>query len=836
MLNINDQSMDGCSGKTSRHAYLFLLTTALLFGVVPYFMNTASAQSSAEPPTVFPNQILLVGPESSQQIVVTQRLNDERQADLTRTVTYQSTNKEIVSVNSYGVVTPRSEGVAELIVKHQQWTQTLPVTVTGLKSPIPVSFRSDIQPILTKAACNSGGCHGKAEGQNGFKLSVFAFDDEFDHDSLTRHGRGRRINVAAPESSLLLRKATGHIPHGGGRKVPHGSLWYKQLTRWIGEGAMLDAPTVNDIAKLEVYPQEIQAEANSGLQIQVYAVSPDGTRQCVTREAEFFSNAEAVARPDENGWVHVEDVPGEAAILVRYRGKVEITRVRLPQNYQFTPPKPQNQIDQLVWKRLQTLGIEPSPVADDATFMRRTYLDVIGTLPTADEARKFLTDPSPQKRAILIDQLLQRSEYADFWAMKWADILRVDREIIKSPGTIAMTRWLRTQFANNLPYDKFVGEIVTARGNTNSESPAAMYLVHNDPEKLARSISQVFLGVRIECAQCHQHPFERWGQKDYFAFAGFFSGVKNKKLPSAGTKIYDDAGSDLTHPRTGEAVPYAGLGAPAVETEVEIEPRARLPISRRDALATWITDRNNPFLAPMIVNRLWAHYFGKGLVDPIDDIRETNPASNEPLMDYLTNYLKENDYDLKKLTALILNSATYQLSPITNQSNEQDQQNFSHAVWRSLPAEVLLDAISQVTDIPEHFNGWPEGYRAIEIWDNRMPSYFFRVFGKPQRVSVCECERGTEPSIAQALHLMNAPESITKIQHRNGRARQLAQSSLTEDEVIETLYLTTFTRFPNQDELALMRTAFADAGVTRQEAIEDIVWALLNSREFVFNH
>ncbi len=794
------------------------------------FVPEALGQSN---PTVFPSAVRLTGPESSQQLVVNHRMKNGRAADLTRDVEYSISDAAIATVNSHGMVIPLQEGETQILVRHGQWSQQIPVLIEGIESPIPVDFRSDIQPILTKAACNSGGCHGKAEGQNGFKLSVFAFDDSFDHDSITRHGRGRRINIAAPESSLLLRKATGMLPHGGGRKVAMHGLWYKQLTRWIKEGATFNSESSQRTTRLDVYPQLLEVAPNSGLQLQVFAVDGDGNRRCVTREAEFFSNAEAVARPDEDGWVNIEEVPGEAAILVRYRGQIETARIRLPQEFEVTPPKSNNEIDNYVWKRLTSLGIQPSHVASDAVFLRRVYLDTIGTLPTVEEARTFLTDDSADKRSNLITSLLDRSEYADYWAMKWADILRVDREIIKSPGTIAMTRWLRTQLAANRPYDEFVSEIVTARGNTNSESAAAMYLVHNDAEKLARSVSQVFLGVRIECAQCHQHPFEKWGQEDYFAFAGFFSGVKNKKVTAAGTKIFDDAGADLKHPRTGEAIPFAGLGSPPVQSS---DGNAPSSMSRRQALAEWITDKDNPFLAPMIVNRIWAHYFGRGLVDPVDDIRATNPASNEPLMNFLTDYLKTNQFDLKKLTTLILNSTTYQLSSITNESNVQDGQNFSHAMWRSLPAEVLLDAISQVTGVPEEFNGWPSGYRAIEIWDNRMPNYFFRVFGKPQRVSVCECERGSEPSIAQALHLMNAPESIAKIRHREGTARLLANSQFTEDEIIESLYLGCFSRFPNEQEVQVMRTAFSDLGVERKEAVEDIVWALLNSREFVFNH
>ena len=809
------------------------LRITLGLAVVCFSLGNFSQTQAQSQPVVFPTEVLLAGPESSQQLVVNQLLKTGRTSDLTREVRYVSTDSSIVIVNSNGMITPINEGQGAIKVSHGQWSQTIPVLVKGIATPVPVSFLGDIQPILTKAACNSGGCHGKAEGQNGFKLSVFAFDDSFDHDSITRHARGRRINVAAPQTSLLIRKATGILPHGGGTKVQVNGLWYKQLTRWIKEGANLDTTNDNTNIRLEVYPPLLEVEANTGLQLQVFAIDTEGNRRCVTREAEFFSNTEAVARPDEDGWVHVDDVPGEAAMLVRYRGNIQTMRIRLPQQFEVLPPESKNEIDNLVWNRLKSLGIQPSSVTDDAVFLRRVYLDTIGTLPTVDQARSFLADQAADKRSALIISLLNRPEYADYWAMKWADILRVDREIIKSPGTIAMTRWLRAQFAANRPYDEFVSDIITARGNTNSESPAAMYLVHNDPEKLARSISQVFLGVRIECAQCHQHPFERWGQEDYFAFAGFFSGVKNKKLPAAGTKIYDEVGADLTHPRTGETVPYAGLGAPASEN-TEQTPSGYA--TRRQALSEWITNKDNQFLAPMIVNRLWAHYFGRGLVDPVDDIRETNPASNEPLMDFLTVYLKDNDFDLKQLTAYMLNSATYQLSSVTNESNLQDGQNFSHASWRSLPAEVLLDGISQVTGVAEQFNGWPEGYRAIEIWDNRMPSYFFRVFGKPQRVSVCECERGSDPSIAQALHLMNAPESIAKIRHREGTARRLAGSQASVDQIIETLYLSCFSRFPKEQELALMRTAFTDPGVTRQEAVEDILWALINSREFVFNH
>jgi hypothetical protein len=510
-------------------------------------------------------------------------------------------------------------------------------------------------------------------------------------------------------------------------------------------------------------------------------------------------------------------------------GQVGVCRVTLPQLGVTYPRPPENNfIDKAVWDKLHQLGIRPSDLADDATFLRRVYLDTIGTLPTATEAREFLRDDSSDKRSRLIDRLLKRTEYADYWAMRWADILRVDKSIVTPQGAVAMTRWLRRQFSDNTPYDEFVRSIVTARGNTLSESPAAFYQVHKDPQMLGRSVSQVFLGVRIECAQCHHHPFERWRQRDYYAFAGFFTGVGRKAAPTGGQKIFPQTGTDLNHPRTQLPIAASGLGA---------EPADLSGVGdRRIPLADWMTAADNPFLARMIANRLWAHYFGRGLVTPIDDMRATNPPTNEPLLDALAAHLVEVQFDVKAFTRTLLNARVYQLQSRPNASNQADQQNFSHAVWKTMPAEVLLDAICRATAVPEQFNGWPEGYRAIQIWDNRMPSYFFRVFGRPQRVSVCECERGSEPSIAQALHLMNSPESIRKIRHRDGQAAGLAESSLTANQIIEELYLVTLSRFPSGKEMALMQQAFDESSGDRRSAVEDILWALLNTRECVYNH
>ena len=798
---------------------LLLITILLAIVLLPWAVVAA--------PLISPVEVALVGPESSQQLVVTQD-TENGLIDLTHEAKYRSKNEAVAIVNEQGIVRPIGEGITEVLVSSSVGTRNIPVRVLGLQNPKPISFRRDIQPILTKAACNSGGCHGKADGQNGFKLSLFGFDDEFDFAAVVKAARGRRVNISAPDRSLLLRKATGDLPHGGGRKIETSGLWYARILRWLREGAKLDEPNELDTVRLEIYPAAASMRHDSGQQLQVFAIDSDGNRRCVTREAEFISNATDVAEVDSSGLVQVSAVPGEAAILARYRGVVSVARVRLPQAGDVARPALTHPIDVLVWDRFSLLGIRPSELVDDADFLRRVYLDSIGTLPTVEEARAFLSNRALDKREKLIDDLLMRSEYADFWAMKWADILRVDRERIQSNGTIAMTRWLRDQFANNRPYDEFVTAVITAVGSTVSESPAAFYVVHNDAEKMARSISQAFLGVRIECAQCHHHPFEKWGQHDYFAFAGFFTGVKQKKMGAQAQKILDGPGHNLAHPRTQQIVPVAGLGAdPAMIGE---------DVLRRTVLAAWMTKTTNPFLARMLVNRLWAHYFGRGLADPIDDMRSTNPASNEPLLNMLADRFIQNGFDVKKITKFILTSRVYQLSSDVNQSNKLDKQNFSHASWKAMSAEVLLDAISQATGISESFNGWPEGYRAIQVWDNRMPNYFFQIFGKPQRVSVCECERGTEPSIAQALHLMNAPETMSKLRSRFGAVRRLVESNLSESEIVDELYLSTLSRFPATDERELMVGVFDDPASSRQTAVEDILWTLINTREFVFNH
>ncbi len=781
---------------------------------------------------VSPPQIVLDSPEASQQVLVFDRHSDGRAVDVTREVSYDTVPHGIVAADRRGHVRPLAEGRAELQIRRGDERIVVPVEVRGITSPRPVSFRNEIVPILTKAGCNAGGCHGKAEGQNGFKLSIFGFDPAADHRALVQEARGRRVNVATPRRSLCFLKGSARLPHGGGRKIEPGSYRDRRLLRWIAEGARLDAAGDQQdrrIVGIEVVPPEQVLLAGQSQQLQVTAVDAAGRRHCVTAEAEYQSNAKDIAEVDPLGLIQVSDIAGEAAILVRYLGHVAVCRVTLPKpNVKFARPAENNFVDRMVWDKLQRLGIEPSGPADDATFLRRVFLDTIGTLPTPDEARQFLAETAPDKRERLIDRLLERDEYADFNAVRWLDILRADQLKISPQGTVAMQRWLKRGFAENRHFDQLARELLTVQGNTSAEGPGSFYKILSKPDEAARSVSQLLLGVRIECAQCHHHPSERWSRTDYVALAGFFTGVSLKKLPNGEQAVVSRGGRDLPHPRSGEIVAARALGAePADFSSVA---------DRRRVLADWMTTGDNPYFARAIANRLWAHYFGRGLIEPIDDIRDTNPATNEPLMQALADHMREVQFDLKAFTRTLLNSRVYQLSAETSASNENDAQNFSHAAYKTLPAEVLLDAICQSTGVAEKFNGWPAGYRAIQIWDNRMPSYFFTIFGRPVRATVCECERSDEPSIAQALHLLNAPEIAAKIEDRAGRARQLTASERTPAEIIDELYLSTLSRFPTDEERALMLQPFQAAGSDRSAATEDVLWALLNSKEFVFNH
>ena len=779
----------------------------------------------AGPLEVTPPTVVLDSPESTLQLLATVRAADGRGIDVTRTAKYRLENAGPAAVDVLGLVEPLKDGKTAVVVEYNGKSVRVPVEVKSVDHPVPISFPQDILPILTKTGCNTGGCHGKAEGMNGFKLSVFGFDPQGDHAALTMEGRGRRISIPSPDHSLILRKATAEEPHGGGKRMEEDSLRYRRMARWIGEGAGYTRPDAPQIVKIEIEPSDQIMLARESRQVRVWAIDEKGAKHCVTTEAEYESNAGVIAGVDGRGLVQAADIPGEAAILARYLGHVTVCRVTIPRPGQkFTRPPEVNFIDRHAWNKLEDLGIEPSGLSDDAAFVRRVYLDVIGTLPTAVEARAFLNDKAADKRAKLIDALLERPEYADYWTMRFSDVLRVDQFKITPAGSVAITRWLHKQFEQNRPYDAMVRDLLTAKGNVKAEGPAAYYKALDNPELLARGVSQTFLGVRLECAQCHHHPSDKWGQEDYFAMAGMFGGVTIKRAAGGNEAVVPGLAKEIKHPRTGEVIAPRTLGGEPIEFAPYED--------RRIALVRWMTDEKNPYFSTMITNRLWSHYFGRGLVEQIDDLRATNPATNEPLLKELSAHMRAVKYDLKAFTRTLLNSRLYQLSSETTPSNIGDAQNFSHASHKALAAEVLLDAFCEVTGVPEQFQGWPHGTRAIQIWDNRLPLYFFRIFGRPVRVTVCECERSNEPSIAQALHLMNSPEIAAKIQDRSGRAAQLAATDMPVDKLIEELFLTALARLPREEEMAASRPAFAS---DRRRGAEDVLWALVNSKEFLYN-
>jgi hypothetical protein len=673
-------------------------------------------------------------------------------------------------------------------------------------------FENDILPILSRYGCNSSGCHGKAEGQGGFKLSVFSSDPEADYAALTKEGRGRRTFPAKPEESLLLRKGTGRIAHGGGTKLPLGSEDYRVLRDWIGAGMPIGSPDAPRVVSLRVEPVERVMAPKAEQQLKVFAKYSDGTEKDVTRHSRFQSNAEAVASVGAGGIVAIHDVPGEAAVMAAYLGEVGMFRVMVPRPGDLAKNAlPQfNIIDKLVDAKLAKLNVAPSGLCDDADFLRRIYIDLTGTLPTPEEARKFLADTAKDKRTKLVESLLAKPEFADLWAMRWADLLRVDRQPLGHQRAYLYYKWIRDGIATNKPFDEFARELVTAEGPVTEVGPANFFKVVTKPGETASTISQVFLGVRITCAECHHHPFDRWKQSDYYGMSAFFT--------TGGT----------THPRTKKEVYAYALG-----TEM---PPANPRGDRRLPFAEWMTKPDNPFFARNLANRTWAWMLGRGFVEPVDDVRATNPPSNPELLDALAKYLVENKYDMRKLIVLIASSRVYQTTVTPNTTNEKDERNFSRAYFKRPDAEVLLDMICQSLGVPEKFNGSPGITRAVQLWDSKARHEFLKLFGRPNRVTACECERTREPSVSQVLNLLNSNEIQAKLTHEGGTVARLVRTQNDDAKLMEELYLTFFSRLPTADEKDVGVKHLKKYPNNRRAAAEDLAWALMNSTEFLFNH
>lgn len=776
---------------------------------------------------------VLDGQDSRQQLVVSGKFSSGQLRDLTGAVTYEVAPEGIVSIEKSGLVIPRSDGTATITARSAQGPAgTLKVAVIHFGNDPLVNFPNQIVPIFTKLGCNSGGCHGKASGQNGFRLSLLGFEPTEDYEHLVKEGRGRRLFPASPDKSLLLLKPIGEAPHGGGTRLEADSHSYRLMRRWILQGMPYGKDTDPTVARIEVFPTERTMPQKGEQQLLVIAHYTNGVMEDVTGTVKFEPNNPEMAEVSASGLVKTLDLTGDVAVMARYQGQVGVFRASVPLGVpvESTPP-PKNFVDDLVFKKLKTLGVPPSGVCDDSTFLRRSAIDIAGRLPTPEETQKFLADTNPAKREAWVDTLLASTDYADYFASKWNAILRNKRRNeTYARGTRIFHDWIRDSLHTNVPFDQIARQLLTATGEIGQNPPVAWYREVKDSNEQVEDTAQLFLGLRIQCARCHHHPFEKWSQQDYYGFAAFFSRMQRKPGVQFGEEriVHARGMPTATNPKTQKAVAPAGLGAAPAAVSNDDDPRQKL--------VDWMTAADNKFFAPALVNRYWKHFFSRGLVDPEDDMRVTNPATNQELLDALAKHFIDNKFDLKMLVRTICTSQVYQLASTPNDFNANDKQNYSRYYPKRLPAEVLLDAIDSVTESKTGFGGVPQSVRAVQLPDSGFNSYFLTVFGRPESTSACECERSSEANLAQSLHLLNSSEVQGKLSAASGRAALLAaDKARSPQEKIRDIYLRVYSREPLADEAAV---ALAHLTKAKDEklAFEDILWALVNTKEFLFNH
>jgi hypothetical protein len=720
------------------------------------------------------------------------------------------------------------------------------VVVASDDADRPVSFMNEVMPVLTKAGCNGGVCHAKAGGgQKGFQLSLLGFEAAEDYEHIVKENRGRRLFPAAPESSLILTKASGKTPHGGGLRLKPDSEGYATLLNWIRQGAPYDGDTAPSLVSIEVQPGRGTVPRNTEVQLKALAKYSDGVERDVTGMALFESNDKSMADVDDRGLVKVSDIPGKVAVMVRYQGKIAVFNASVPLGVpvENVPPS-MNFVDDLVFANLKEIGIPPSPLCDDATFLRRVTLDISGRLPTEDESRAFLANQETNKRELVVDQLLRSPEYADFFANKWTAMLKNRRDDASDmTSNFAFYAWVRDGLLANKPYDQMVRELLAATGTVIANPPVAWYKRVKEPKQQLEDVAQLFLGVRMQCAQCHHHPFERWSQDDYYSLSAFFSQVGRKPSATRGEDlIFHKRGVAVANNiKTGASLTPAALGDAIPTIAPDEDPRLKL--------ADWMSSPDNPFFAKALVNRYWKHFFRRGLIEPEDDIRDTNPPTNPELLAALEKHFIDSHFDLKSLVKVITQSNAYQLSAIPNEHNLVDAQNYSRYYPRRLQAEVMLDAIDDLTGARTDFPNLPTGTRAIALPDNsyNRASPFLKVFGRPENESVCECERVQSSSLAQSLHLMNAADIKGKLATGAGRADKLAKSDKPVEDRIREIYMVAFSREPKPEELKVAMDYLAESRVdaagnpvdpakAAQENYQDLIWALINTKEFLFNH
>ncbi|MGE4551400.1 MAG: DUF1549 domain-containing protein, partial [Opitutales bacterium] len=782
--------------------------------------------------SVLPPVINLETKKDFHKLVVVARYSDDVTREVTAESSFVLSNSKIASL-SQGTLRPLADGNATLAVVHRNIRVEVPVQVKGANTPRPISFKLDVMPVFMRAGCNTGSCHGSARGQDGFMLSLFGYDPDGDHFRITRELGTRRINLAIPEESMLVEKPTETVPHTGGKRFQKGSSNWETLAQWLHDGAPKDPEDVAKPIGIEILPQSALLEGiGATQQMTVTARYSDGTDRDVTPLVVFRSNNDVSAAVDEHGLV-TAGKRGEAFVVARFNVfTVGANFVVIPENLKYERPKlPEaNYVDKLVHDKLHKLRLTPSELCSDEVFLRRVSLDVTGTLPSAELYERFMKDPAPDKRAKIIDELLERKEFTEAWVMKFAELLQIrtnDNNGMSYKATLLYFNWLKERIANNLPMDQIARELLSATGGTFVNPSTNFYQVERDTLKLSENVAQVFMGMRIQCAQCHNHPFDRWTQNDYYSFASFFSQVGRKRAADPRESIiYNRRNGETNHPVHKKPMPPKFLGGDTPE----IKPGQ----DRRLILSEWIASPENPFFARNLANIVWAHFFGQGIIEPVDDVRITNPASNPELLDELARRFTEYKYDFKKLVRDVCNSRTYQLSSRPNETNESDTRNFARAQLRRMRAEVLLDAISQVTNTKNKFQGLPLGARAVQIADGGVSNYFLTTFGRATRETVCSCEVKMEPNLSQALHLLNGDVVNNRI--TQGKVvKNLVEEGKSHETVIDELYVRCLSRKPTPSEKANLLAA-VNGEEDKKTALEDTFWALLNSKEFIFNH
>lgn len=794
--------------------------------------------SGADTLAILPETLTLRGAKATQKILVEQQSGTQWTGDRTARAAFATSNPQIVTIDKTGTIKAVGDGTATVSATLNGQTATKTVTVSGTQSPFVWSFRNHVLPILTRNGCNQGACHGALAGKGGLKLTLRGYDPDADFAVLTRQASGRRIVSGEPQNSLLLQKSAYLVPHGGGMRLDKKSADFAVVAEWIQQGNPRPKPNDPQMAALEVFPKETHAlKPTDTQQILVQAAYSDRVRADVTRWTKFGTSDSTVASVDESGKVTVNGY-GEAAITVWFNSRVAFARIIVPYPNEvaesvFTSAPRANFIDNAVLKKLSALRIPPSPRSSDQEFIRRAALDTLGLLPTVAETEAFVSSTIPDKRKMLVEALLARPEFVDYWTYKWSDLLLVSSRKLSPNAVTAFSGYIRQSVAQNKPWDTFVREIITARGSTLENGAANYYVLHKEPLELTETTTQAFLGMSLTCARCHNHPLEKWTQNQYYEMANFMARVRLKNGEQDGEVLVltSDQG-DVTHPRLNRPLPPAPLDGKGIALGAKGD--------RREVLARWLTDKDNPYFSRALVNRVWKHFMGRGLVEAEDDLRATNPPSNEELLAQLSTTFAAEKFDIRQLIRTIMNSEAYQRTATPIAGNEGDNTFYSRTIVRRLPAEVMLDVLSQVTGIATEFPNMAKGTRALQLNDSQTVSTFLTAFGRPERVQTCACERQHEPSVAQALHLANGDTVNLKLRASGGLLDALLDANASNAEVLERLYKTALSRPPSSTEqakaLAILNGLPDTSRPARRVVLEDLFWAVLTDKEFLFNH